>query len=101
MRNDPLINEITGEKELNPVKQCFGWIPSNEPIYARECYDQRLNRLQNKVVPRYCPFNIPDGEYAWMNETLRAYDDPTSGTEKIDSKVAVSSRKHKKLKANC
>ena len=101
MRNDPLVNEVTGDLEQNPVKQCFGWVPDQPHIFARECYDQRLNRLQSKVVPRYCPFDIPSGEYGWINETLKAYDDLKSGTEKIDPKTAVSSWKFKKLKAYC
>mgnify|MGYP006907046149 CR=1 FL=1 len=60
-----------------------------------------MNRLSNKAVPKYCPFSIPSGEFAWLNETLRAYDDVTSGNDRIDPKTAISSWKTKKTKAFC
>lgn len=101
LRNDPQINEITGEEELNPVKQCFGYDPNEPHIFARECYDQRMNRISSKKIPKYCPFSIPSGEFAWLNETLRAYDNVLSGNERISSEDAISSWKMKKTKAFC
>ena len=36
-------------------------------IYAKECYD--WSYLGNELKPKkFCPFDIPSGKYAWIDE---------------------------------
>ena len=41
---------------------------TNEPIYARECFDASVNKKSDTAY--FCPFNVDSGEYSWIDETL-------------------------------
>ena len=48
---------------------------TNEPIYARECFDASISKKSDPAY--FCPFNIDSGEFSWVDETLQ--DDSLKG----------------------
>lgn len=50
--------------------QCFKMRTeyTNEPIYARECFDASISKKSDPAF--FCPVNINTGEFSWVDETL-------------------------------
>jgi hypothetical protein len=49
---------------------CFA-LEGNGPIkyiYGQPCYDPLTAKPSD--IPNVCPFNLKDGSYGWLNETL-------------------------------
>jgi hypothetical protein len=41
---------------------------TNEPIYARECFD--ASKSKKSEIAYFCPFDANSGDFSWIDETL-------------------------------
>jgi hypothetical protein len=41
---------------------------ATDTIEGLECYDSIANSKKTELDTKYCPFNIEDGDFAWINE---------------------------------
>lgn len=70
----------------------MGTNKQDDPIYVKECYDESL--VSNPNLPAFCPFSIPSGQYAWINESIPFVVD-------TDPNVKTSQFKDKMTSAYC
>ena len=65
--------QLTCDPSISRIQKrtCFelrGTGPINF-IYGQPCYDPKTAKPSD--IPNVCPFNLQDGTYGWLNESLQ------------------------------